>query len=126
MPIAYFTFGLRRAYGDRTMPKFPFSCDLRTVFGRRRVVVASTILFNSELYTKKNRRNVARRHVVGASHDPRADIARWSHGDRAEYARFLLVVLEQKNRTMTVSSCDDRTPSTRLSQGRNTVPVQCP
>ena len=41
------------------MPKFPFSCDLRTeivryctVFVRRRVVVASTILFNSELYKK--------------------------------------------------------------------------
>ena len=41
------------------MPKFPFSYDLRmeivryrTFFGRRRVVVASTILFNSELYKK--------------------------------------------------------------------------
>ena len=44
-------------HGDRTMPKFPFSYDLRTeivryrtFFGRRRVVVASTILFNPELY----------------------------------------------------------------------------
>ena len=86
-----------------------------TFFGRLRVVVASTILFNSELYKKiKNRKNVARRHVVGASHDPRAGITWWSHGDRAENARFLLVVLEQKNRTMTVGSCNDRTAPARL------------
>ena len=44
----------------------------------------------------KNRKNVARRHVVGASHDSRTGIAQWLHGDRAENARFLLVVLEQK------------------------------
>ena len=56
---AYVTFGLQRANGDRKMPKFPFSRNLRTeivryytVLGRHRVVVASTILFNSELYKK--------------------------------------------------------------------------
>ena len=76
------------------MPKFPFSLRYCTVFGRQWVVVAST---NSELYKKKlNRRNVARRHVVGASHYPRTGIAGWLHGDRAENLRFLLVVLEQK------------------------------
>ena len=75
------------------MPKFPFPCGLhleavryRMVFGRRRVTVASTILFNSELYKKiKNRKPVARRHVVGASHDPRTGIAQWLQG---EIARF--------------------------------------
>ena len=42
----------------RTMPKFPFPClRYRTVFGSRRVAVASTILFNSKLYKKfKNRK----------------------------------------------------------------------
>ena len=77
------------------MPKFPFLYGLRTeavryrtVFGRRRVAVASTILFNSELYKKKYCKPVAHRHVVGTSHELRTGTARWSHDDRAENARF--------------------------------------
>ena len=75
------------------MPKFPFPCGLRTEavryrtdFGHHRVAVASTILFNSELY--KRLKFVARRHVVGASHDPHTGTALWPHGDHAENARF--------------------------------------
>ena len=121
---------LHLAYDELTAIVRCLNSHFRTisyVFGRRRVVVASTILFNSELYKKKkNRRNVARLHVVGASHDPRTGIARWSHGDRAKNARFLLVVFEQKSRTMNVGSCDDRRAPARLSQSRRTMPVQCP
>ena len=62
----------------------------RTIFVHvyRRVAVASTIMFNSELYKKKNCKPVACRHIVGASHDPHTGTASWSHGDRVENPRF--------------------------------------
>ena len=47
--------------------------------------------------------------MVGASHNPRMGIVLLWHGDGAMYARFLLVILEQKIRMMTVGSCDART-----------------
>ena len=97
--------------------------DIVRFHGRRRVAVASTILFNSALY--KNRKPAARRMVVEASHDPRTGTARWPHADCAEIARFK-VVLDKKNRTMIVGSLDNRTAPARLSQSRRTVPVQCP
>ena len=93
------------------MPKFPFSCDLRTeaeryrtVFGRRRVVVASKIVLTLN-YTKnkKCRKNVARRHVIGASHDPRTVVTGRSFGERKVFAcRF-----RTKHCTINVCSCDD-------------------
>ena len=57
------------------------SHDIVRFHGHPGVVVASTILFNSELYKKnKKRKIVARRHVVGTSHDARTRPARGSHG----------------------------------------------
>ena len=90
---------LHLAYDDLTVPVRCLNSHFRAVsvrrpydivrfHGRRRVALASSILYNSELYKKKNRKTVARRHVIGASHDPCTDTARWPFSDRAENARF--------------------------------------
>ena len=80
------------------------------------------VYFSSGELKIKNRKPIARRHVVGVSHDPRRLAP---HGDRGENARFKLVILEQKYCMMTVGSCYNRTVPARLSQGCRMVPMQC-
>ena len=76
------------------MTKIPFPCGraadilYRTVFGRRTGALASTILFNSGIiYENKNRKPVARRHIVETSLDPRTGPARGPHGYRTVIMR---------------------------------------
>ena len=74
---------LHLPYDEYTMSKSPFPCGLRRETLRPSYgftgIVASTILFNSAQWQVwKNRKPVARRHVVVTSYDPRRGTTQWS------------------------------------------------
>ena len=91
---ACITCGLRWIYGARIQPVSSFSCGLRTEAGGGREISYGIVRIHGRrsLYdfvivrslTKlKNRKPVARRHVVGDI----AHVAQSPHGHRAEAAR---------------------------------------
>ena len=103
------------------------SVDCREIFVQIHGRIHSTILYKKVIQIFKNRKPVARRHIVAAiAQSPYTGVVRTPHCDRAENARLSVDMLLKTNRTAIVESWYIRTALAQSSHGCRAVPVQYP